>query len=122
MIQMKSKLEVADNSGAKIAMCIRPIEASWVDQAAIGDVVVVSVKVADRSGKVKKGDVRRGVVVRTKKQIKRFDGSVIQFDKNSVVLINNQGEPIGTRIFGPVARELRVKGFLKIVSLAEEVV
>ena len=119
---MRSKLEVADNSGAKIVMCISPIKASWVDQAAVGDVIVVSIKSADKSGKVKKGDVKKGVVIRTKKQIKRLDGSVIQFEKNSVVLINNQGEPIGTRIFGPVARELRGKGFLKIVSLAEEVI
>lgn len=122
MIQMRSKLEVADNSGAKTVMCISPIKASWVDQAAVGDIIVVSIKSADKSGKVKKGDVKKGVIIRTKKQIKRFDGSVIQFEKNSVVLINAQGEPIGTRIFGPVARELRGKGFLKIVSLAEEVI
>lgn len=122
MIQMRSKLEVADNSGAKIVMCIKPIKASWVDQAAIGDVMVVSVKSADPKGKVKKGDVKKAVLIRTKKQITRFDGSVIKFDKNSVVLINDQGDPIGTRIFGPVARELRRKNFLKIISLAEEVI
>jgi large subunit ribosomal protein L14 len=119
---MKSRLEVADNSGAKSVMCIKPIKASWVDQAAIGDIMVVSVKAADPLGKVKKGDVKKAVLIRTKKQIKRFDGSVIQFDHNSVVLINDQKEPIGTRIFGPVARELRSKGFLKIISLAEEVI
>jgi len=122
MIQMKSKLEVADNSGAKVVMCIKPIKASWVDQAAIGDVMVVSVKSADPKGRVKKGDVKKAVLIRTKKQITRFDGSVIKFDKNSVVLINDQGDPIGTRIFGPVARELRKKNFLKIISLAEEVI
>jgi len=122
MIQMKSILDVADNSGAKVVMCIKPIKASWVDQAAIGDVVVVSVKSADPRGKVKKGDVKKAVLIRTKKQIVRQDGSVIKFDKNSVVLINEQGDPIGTRIFGPVARELRKKRFLKIVSLAEEVI
>ncbi len=119
---MRSKLEVADNSGAKTVMCILPIKASWVYQAAVGDIIAVSIKSADKSGKVKKGDVKKGVIIRTKKQIKRFDGSVIQFETNSVVLINAQGEPIGTRIFGPVARELRGKGFLKIVSLAEEVI
>ena len=89
---MKSKLEVADNSGAKVVMCIKPIKASWVDQAAIGDVMVVSVKSADPKGKVKKGDVKKAVLVRTKKQITRSDGSVIKFDKNSVVLINDQLE------------------------------
>ena len=119
---MKSKLEVADNSGAKVVMCIKPIKASWVDQAAIGDVMVVSVKSADPKGRVKKGDVKKAVLIRTKKQITRFDGSVIKFDKNSVVLINDQGDPIGTRVFGPVARELRKKNFLKIISLAEEVI
>ena len=119
---MKSKLEVADNSGAKVVMCIKPIKASWVDQAAIGDVMVVSVKSADPKGKVKKGDVKKAVLVRTKKQITRSDGSVIKFDKNSVVLINDQLEPIGTRVFGPVARELRGKNFTKIITLAEEVI
>ena len=122
MIQMKSALDVADNSGAKSVMCIEPIKASWVDQAAIGDIVVVSVKSADPKGRVKKGDVKKAVLIRTKKQIVRSDGSVIKFDTNSVVLINDQGDPIGTRIFGPVARELRKKRFLKIVSLAEEVI
>jgi len=122
MIQMKSKLEVADNSGAKVVMCIKPIKASWVDQAAIGDIMVVSVKSADPKGRVKKGDVKKAVLVRTKKQITRSDGSVIKFDKNSVVLINDQLEPIGTRVFGPVARELRNKSFMKIISLAEEVI
>ena len=122
MIQMKSTLDVADNSGAKSVMCIKPIKASWIDQAAIGDVIVVSVKTADPKGRVKKGDVKKAVLIRTKKQIVRPDGSVIKFDTNSVVLINDQGDPIGTRIFGPVARELRKKRFLKIVSLAEEVI
>ena len=122
MIQMKSTLDVADNSGAKSVMCIKPIKASWIDQAAIGDVIVVSIKTADPKGRVKKGDVKKAVLIRTKKQIVRPDGSVIKFDTNSVVLINDQGDPIGTRIFGPVARELRKKRFLKIVSLAEEVI
>jgi large subunit ribosomal protein L14 len=119
---MKSTLDVADNSGAKSVMCIKPIKASWIDQAAIGDVIVVSIKTADPKGRVKKGDVKKAVLIRTKKQIVRPDGSVIKFDTNSVVLINDQGDPIGTRIFGPVARELRKKRFLKIVSLAEEVI
>lgn len=119
---MRSKLEVADNSGAKIVMCIKPIKAAWVDQAAIGDIIVVSVKSAEPNGKVKKGDVKKAVLIRTRKQITRSDGSVIKFDHNSVVLVNEQGDPIGTRIFGPVARELRRKNFLKIISLAQEVI
>jgi large subunit ribosomal protein L14 len=119
---MGSILEVADNSGAKSVMCIKPIKASWVDQAAVGDIIVVSVKTAEPRGKVKKGDVQKAVIVRTKKEIQRSDGSVIKFDHNSVVLINAQGEPIGSRIFGPVVRELRLKGFLKIISLAQEVI
>ncbi len=119
---MRSRLEVADNSGARIVMCIKPIKASWVDQACIGDTIVVSVKSAEPNGKVKKGDVKKAILIRTKKQIKRFDGSVIKFDRNSVVLVNDQGEPLGTRIFGPVARELRSKASLKITSLAEEVI
>jgi large subunit ribosomal protein L14 len=122
MIQMKSKLEVADNSGAKVVMCIKPIKASWVDQAAVGDMMVVSVKSAEPKGRVKKGEVLKAVLVRTKKQIMRSDGSVIKFDKNSVVLLNDKLEPIGTRVFGPVARELRNKSFMKIISLAEEVI
>ena len=119
---MKSKLEVADNSGAKVVMCIKPIKASWVDQAAVGDMMVVSVKSAEPKGRVKKGEVLKAVLVRTKKQIMRSDGSVIKFDKNSVVLLNDKLEPIGTRVFGPVARELRNKSFMKIISLAEEVI
>lgn len=121
MIQAESKLEVADNSGARRVACIRVLGGSRRRYASIGDVVVVSVKEAIPNGRVKKGEVRRAVVVRTKKGVSRNDGSYISFDENAAVLIDNQREPIGTRIFGPVARELRGRGFMKIISLAPEV-
>jgi len=121
MIQAETKLEVADNSGAKKLYCIRVLGGSGRRYARIGDIIVVSVKEAIPNGKVKKGDVMRAVVVRTKKELRRPDGSYIKFDDNSAVLINQQKEPIGTRIFGPVARELRAKKFMKIISLAPEV-
>lgn len=121
MIQMQSRLDVADNSGAKKVQCIKVLGGSHRNIAGIGDVIVVSVKDAIPRGKVKKGDVKRAVIVRTAKEIKRADGSSIRFDKNAAVLLNQQNEPIGTRIFGPVARELRAKRFMKIVSLAPEV-
>jgi large subunit ribosomal protein L14 len=121
MIQMQTNLEVADNSGARRVQCIKVLGGSKRKYASIGDVIVVSVKEAIPRGRVKKGDVHRAVVVRTAKDIARADGSVIRFDRNAAVLINKQGEPIGTRIFGPVTRELRAKKFMKIVSLAPEV-
>ncbi|CAB5087794.1 LSU ribosomal protein L14p (L23e) [Olavius algarvensis associated proteobacterium Delta 3] len=121
MIQAETKLTVADNSGAKVLYCIKVLGGSKRRYASIGDIVVVSVKEAIPNAKVKKGDVLRAVVVRTKKEVRRPDGSFIRFDDNSAVLINNQKEPIGTRIFGPVARELRAKRFMKIISLAPEV-
>jgi large subunit ribosomal protein L14 len=121
MIQMQTNLDVADNSGAKRVMCIKVLGGSKRRYAAVGDIIVVSIKVALPKGRVKKGDVRKAVVVRTSKDIKRRDGSVIRFDSNAAVLINNQGEPIGTRIFGPVPRELRAKNHMKIISLAPEV-
>lgn len=121
MIQMQSALEVADNSGAKKVMCIKVLGGSKRRYASVGDIIVVSVKEALPNSKVKKGDVHKAVVVRTKKEIGRVDGSYIRFDENSAVLLNSSGEPIGTRIFGPVARELRAKRFMKIVSLAPEV-
>ncbi|MCK6508426.1 50S ribosomal protein L14 [Myxococcota bacterium] len=121
MIQMQTALEVADNSGAKKVMCIKVLGGSRRRYASIGDVIVVSVKEALPNSKVKKGDVHKAVVVRTRKELGRPDGSYIRFDENSAVLLNNQNEPIGTRIFGPVARELRAKQFMKIVSLAPEV-
>ena len=121
MIQTETKLSVADNSGAKKVMCIRVLGGTRKRYATIGDVIVVTVKEAIPHAKVKKGDVLKAVVVRTKKEIKRQDGSYIRFDDNSAVLINAQREPIGTRIFGPVARELRGKRFMKIISLAPEV-
>lgn len=121
MIQMQSALEVADNSGAKKVMCIKVLGGSRRRYASVGDVIVVSVKEALPNSKVKKGDVHKAVVVRTRKELGRPDGSYIRFDENSAVLLNNQNEPIGTRIFGPVARELRAKQFMKIVSLAPEV-
>lgn len=121
MIQMQSRMDVADNSGAKQVQCIKVLGGSHRNIASIGDVVVVSVKEAIPRGKVKKGDVKRAVIVRTAKEIKRPDGTAIRFDKNAAVLLNQQNEPIGTRIFGPVARELRAKRFMKIVSLAPEV-
>ena len=121
MIQMQSNLEVADNSGAKRVQCIKVLGGSKRRFAGVGDTIVVSVKEAQPRGRVKKGDVHRAVVVRTAKDIRRADGSVIRFDTNAAVLINTNSEPIGTRIFGPVTRELRSKGLMKIVSLAPEV-
>ena len=121
MIQAESNLEVADNSGARRVQCIRVLGGARRRWASIGDVIVVAVKEAIPRGKVKKGDVHRAVIVRTAKEIHRQDGSAIRFDRNAAVLINNQGEPIGTRIFGPVTRELRAKRFMKIISLAPEV-
>ncbi len=121
MIQNETKLNIADNSGAKKVQCIKVLGGSKRKYAAVGDVIVVSVKEAIPRGRVKKGDIHRAVVVRTSKEIRRVDGSAIRFDNNAAVLINNQLEPIGTRIFGPVTRELRAKNFMKIVSLAPEV-
>jgi large subunit ribosomal protein L14 len=121
MIQMQTRLDVADNSGARQVQCIKVLGGSHRNIASIGDVIVVSVKDAIPRGKVKKGDVKKAVIVRTAKEVKRSDGSAIRFDRNAAVLLNNQNEPIGTRIFGPVARELRAKRFMKIVSLAPEV-
>ncbi len=121
MIQMQSMLDVADNSGARSVMCIKVLGGSHRRYAAIGDIIKVSVKEAIPRGKVKKGDVVDAVVVRTKKGVRRADGSVIRFDSNAAVLLNGQHEPIGTRIFGPVTRELRGEQFMKIVSLAPEV-
>jgi large subunit ribosomal protein L14 len=121
MIQAESVLDVADNSGARRVLCIRVLGGTRRRYASIGDIIVVTVKEAIPRGKVKKGDVMRAVIVRTAKEIGRPDGSYIKFDTNSAVLIDNQREPIGTRIFGPVARELRAKRFMKIISLAPEV-
>ncbi len=121
MIQMQSNLEVADNSGAKRVQCIKVLGGSKRRYASLGDVIVVSVKEAAPRGRVKKGDVRRAVVVRVSKDIQRRDGSVIRFDTNAAVLVNNSNEPVGTRIFGPVPRELRGKNHMKIISLAPEV-
>jgi large subunit ribosomal protein L14 len=122
MIQMQTVLKVADNSGAKKVMCIKVLGGSGRMISGCGDVIVVSIKSAIPGGKVKKGEVHRALIVRTKKEVKRPDGSTIQFDSNSVVLVNKQNEPIGSRVFGPVPRELRGKGFMKIISLAEEVI
>ena len=121
MIQMTTELDVADNSGAKRVACIKVLGGTRRKYATIGDIIVVAVKVAIPAAKVKKGDIARAVVVRTAKEIARPDGSYIKFDGNSAVLINKENEPIGTRIFGPVARELRAKRFMKIISLAPEV-
>jgi large subunit ribosomal protein L14 len=121
MIQMQSNLEVADNSGARRVQCIKVLGGSGRKTAGVGDIIVVSVKEAIPSGRVKKGDIHRAVIVRTKNDIVRPDGSVIRFDTNAAVLISKQGEPIGTRIFGPVTRELRARNQMKIVSLAPEV-
>lgn len=121
MIQMQSNLDVADNSGARRVMCIKVLGGSKRKYASIGDIIVVSIKEAIPRGKVKKGDVTKAVVVRVKKEIKRADGSVIRFDSNAAVLVNNNSEPVGTRIFGPVPRELRAKKHMKIISLAPEV-
>jgi len=121
MIQTETVLNVADNSGAKKVMCIRVLGGTRRRYAHIGDVIVVSIKEAIPNAKVKKGDVVKAVVVRTTKELHRTDATSVRFDDNSAVLINNAGEPIGTRIFGPVARELRPKGYMKIISLAPEV-
>jgi large subunit ribosomal protein L14 len=121
MIQMQTVLNVADNSGAKKVACIKVLGGSKRRYAGVGDIIVVSVKEAIPNSKVKKGDVMKAVIVRTAKETRRPDGSFLKFDDNSAVLINNQMEPVGTRIFGPVARELRAKQFMKIISLAPEV-
>lgn len=121
MIQMQTVLDVADNSGAKKVMCVKVLGGSRRRYATIGDVIIVSIREALPNAKVKKGDVARAVVVRTAKEVQRVDGTYIRFDNNSAVLVSAQGEPIGTRIFGPVARELRSKKYMKIISLAPEV-
>lgn len=121
MIQMQSKLDAADNSGARQLMCIKVLGGSHRRYASVGDIIKVSVKEAIPRGKVKKGEVYNAVVVRTRKGVRRADGSVIRFDSNAAVLLNNQHQPIGTRIFGPVTRELRSEKFMKIISLAPEV-
>tara|TARA_B100001057_G_scaffold479533_1_gene551294 strand:- start:44 stop:403 length:360 start_codon:yes stop_codon:yes gene_type:complete len=118
---MQSNLEVADNSGARRVQCIKVLGGSGRRSAGVGDVIVVSVKEAIPRGRVKKGDVHRAVIVRTAKEVRRDDGTAIRFDRNAAVLLNKQNEPIGTRIFGPVTRELRSRNFMKIVSLAPEV-
>ncbi len=122
MIQTQSNLEVADNSGARRVMCIKVLGGAGRRYASVGDRIVVSVKEAIPRGRVKKGDVLQAIVVRTSQAIKRKDGSVIRFDKNAAVIVNKQSEPIGTRIFGPVPRELRAKNHMKIISLAPEVI
>jgi len=121
MIQVETVLEVADNSGAKKVRCIKVLGGSKRKYASVGDIIVVSIKAASPNSKVKKGQLARAVIVRTKKEIRRKDGSYIRFDDNSAVLITQENEPLGSRIFGPVARELRAKRFMKIVSLAPEV-
>jgi large subunit ribosomal protein L14 len=121
MIQVETDLDVADNSGARRVRCIRVLGGSGRRFASVGDIIVVAVKEAIPRGRVKKGEVLRAVIVRTAKDVRRTDGSTIRFDSNAAVLINKQGEPIGTRIFGPVTRELRSKGYMKIISLAPEV-
>jgi large subunit ribosomal protein L14 len=121
MIQMQTNLDVADNSGARRVQCIKVLGGSKRKTAGVGDVIIVSVKEAIPRGRVKKGDVHRAVIVRTSKEIRRIDGSAIRFDRNAAVLINRQNEPIGTRVFGPVTRELRARKFLRIASLAPEV-
>jgi large subunit ribosomal protein L14 len=121
MIQMQTNLQVADNSGARRLMCIKVLGGSKRKSVSVGDIIVVSIKEAIPRGKVKKGDVHKAVVVRTARPVSRNDGTQIRFDNNAAVLINAQGEPIGTRIFGPVTRELRTKNFMKIISLAPEV-
>jgi len=121
MIQMQSKLEVADNSGAKIVKCVKVLGGSKRMTARLGDIIVVAIQQALPGGKMKKGEVKKAVIVRTVYPIRREDGSYIRFDNNSVVILNNNNEPVGTRIFGPVARELRNKSFTKICSLAPEV-
>ena len=121
MIQMRSNLEVPDNSGARRVQCIKVLGGAKRRTASIGDIIVVSIKEAIPRGKVKKGDVHKAVIVRTSKELRRGDGSAIRFDRNAAVLIDKEGEPIGTRIFGPVTRELRSRGYMKIISLAPEV-
>jgi len=121
MIQMQTNLDVADNSGARRVQCIKVLGGSKRRTASVGDLIVVSIKEAIPRGKVKKGEVHRAVVVRTAKEIRRADGSSIRFDRNAAVLLTAQGEPVGTRIFGPVTRELRAKKYMKIISLAPEV-
>ena len=121
MIQMQSNLRVADNSGARRVQCIKVLGGAGRRYASVGDTIVVSIKEAIPTGRVKKGEVRKAVVVRVAKDIQRPDGSVIRFDTNAAVIINNNGEPLGTRIFGPVPRELRAKNHMKIISLAPEV-
>jgi large subunit ribosomal protein L14 len=121
MIQMQTNLDVADNSGARRVQCIKVLGGSKRRYASVGDVIVVSVKEAIPRGRVKKGDVRKAVVVRTAKEIKRADGTSIRFDSNAAVILSTSNEPLGTRIFGPVVRELRSKNFMKIISLAPEV-
>ena len=121
MIQMQTILDVADNTGARYVMCIKVLGGSKRRYAGVGDIIKVSIKEAVPKGKVKKGDVHTAVVVRTAKEVRRADGSSIRFDTNAAVLINKENEPIGTRIFGPVPRELRAKNFMKIISLAPEV-
>jgi large subunit ribosomal protein L14 len=121
MIQMQTNLEVADNSGARRVQSIKVLGGSKRKYASVGDIIVVSVKEAIPRGRVKKGDVRKAVVVRTAKEVRRDDGTAIRFDGNAAVILNNNNEPVGTRIFGPVVRELRAKNFMKIISLAPEV-
>ena len=122
MIQLRTILDVADNSGARKIQCIKVLGGSEKKYATVGDIIIVAVKETIPGSNLKKGSVARAVVVRTKKQVRRTDGSYIRFDRNSAVLINNQNEPIGTRVFGPIARELREKEFMKILSLAPEVI
>jgi large subunit ribosomal protein L14 len=121
MIQQETNLDVADNSGAKRVQCIKVLGGSKRKTASVGDIIVVAVKEAQPDGRVKKGEVARAVIVRTAKEIRRPDGSALRFDRNAAVIINKQNEPIGTRIFGPVTRELRGRNFMKIISLAPEV-
>ena len=121
MVQMTTVLDIADNSGAKKVFCIKVLGGSKRKYASIGDIIVVSIKEAIPNAKVKKGEVAKAVIVRTKKEVSRQDGSYIRFDSNSAVLVDKDNEPVGTRIFGPVARELRAKRFMKIISLAPEV-
>ena len=121
MIQMQTNLEVADNSGARRVQCIKVLGGSKRKYASVGDIIVVSVKEAIPRGRVKKGDVRKAVVVRTAKEVRRDDGTAIRFDGNAAVILKNKNEPVGTRIFGPVVREWRAKNFMKIISLAPEV-
>ena len=121
MIQMQTNLDVADNSGARRVQCIKVLGGSKRKYASVGDIIVVSVKEAIPRGRVKKGDVRKAVVVRTAKEVRRDDGTAIRLDSNAAVILSNSGDPVGTRIFGPVVRELRAKNFMKIISLAPEV-